>query len=288
MNSVNQDSDLIKILYRQLVGREADPAGLIYHEELLRGQPDIRVREELVRGMMQSDEASNHLVRHLYLRASPDPFLKSQEIVSLGTHCFTSYLLKSFGLKAYSGPFDWLFSSPAMIEHCLIDNFGMFLDQSYYEPVPLERRRDGANVNKVDHRFYRNEFGVNYVFNHHDVHMAADYGYVTRCVNRFRASAASDRQKIYLLVRKESVETSDHFDQVAAAVDRTIRNGVLVYVSVGDRKADLPEVTVRGSRGRHRLLSLKPISKWNALTFEDVLDEVTILKSIGSVLKESR
>jgi len=281
-NSIPND-ELIGLLYRQIVGRAADAEGLAYHAALLVADPTAEATELLVRNMLSSEEGSNHLVRGLYLRASPNAKLHDKEIVSLGTHCFTSFLLKSFSLKSFSAPFDWLFSSPSMVAHCLNDGFKTFLDARHYEPVPLERRRDGDNVNKVDHAFYRDEHGIDFVFNHHNVHQEGDYQYMGRCVERFKRCAASDARKTYLLVRAESAATDTDFEMVATAVEKRTTNGSLLYVAVSTLAEGLPILTERAVNGKHKLVTLNPSSTWNALTFSDVIDELVILKAIAAM-----
>ncbi|WP_317453914.1 DUF1796 family putative cysteine peptidase [Klebsiella quasipneumoniae] len=55
-----------------------------------------------------------------------------KHIVSLGSHCLTSWTLKKFNLKKISLPFDWIFSCPAMVIDCLRDDFQTFLDKNEY------------------------------------------------------------------------------------------------------------------------------------------------------------
>jgi hypothetical protein len=277
------NDELIGLLYRQIVGRAADPEGLAYHAALLMAGPTAEATESLVQNMLSSEEGSNHLVRGLYLRASPNLRLRDREIISLGTHCFTSFLLKGFSLKSFSAPFDWLFSSPSMVAHCLNDGFETFLDARHYEPVPLERRRDGENVNKVDHAFYRDEHDIEFVFNHHNVHEEGDYQSMRRCVERFNRCAASDARKTYLLVRAESPTTDTDFETVAAAVEKNTTNGSLLYVAVSTLAEGLPMLTERAGNGKHKLITLNPSSAWNALTFSDVIDELAILKAVAAM-----
>lgn len=77
-----------------------------------------------------------------------------QHIVRLGVQCLGSFLLKQAGLKRYSGPFDWIFSSVAMVNHCLEDDFKTFLQRSYYRSIPSEERVEFPNGEKCDHTWY--------------------------------------------------------------------------------------------------------------------------------------
>ena len=51
--------------------------------------------------------------------------------ISVGPCCFTTEYIKSSGLRTNSYPFDWIFSSIEMVNHCINDKFKMFLDLTY-------------------------------------------------------------------------------------------------------------------------------------------------------------
>ena len=51
-------------------------------------------------------------------------------VLSLGSACFTARFMERHGLRRHAGPFDWVFSSPTMVEHCVADDFASFLDRS--------------------------------------------------------------------------------------------------------------------------------------------------------------
>lgn len=96
-----------------------------------------------------------------------------QEIVSLGTHCQTAQLFKALGWKQRSYPFDWIFAQPSMVVDALRDDFGTFLDRTQY--------RSHAPNRSCAHASY------GHMFNHHDPGSREDdWGYVQRCVQRFR------------------------------------------------------------------------------------------------------
>ena len=107
------------------------------------------------------------------------------QAVSLGFFCHSAYALRALGVRAFSGPFDWIFSTSAIVEHAISDNFSTFLDASQYEPVPLNLRED-AHANMCDHRLYRDKFGRKYLFNHHSPDLPNDYAFFSRSVERFR------------------------------------------------------------------------------------------------------
>ena len=97
--------------------------------------------------------------------------------ISLGRDCIPSILLDRLGMREAAYPFDWLFSSLEMVEHCLVDDFRTFLDPNQHEPVGPRRS---------EHRFYRERFGVNRVFNHHA--MPENIPHFERAIERFKSA----------------------------------------------------------------------------------------------------
>ena len=48
-------------------------------------------------------------------------------VVSLGCMCAPAKHLQRLQLRLCAGPFDWIFSTPQMVTHCLQDDFACFL-----------------------------------------------------------------------------------------------------------------------------------------------------------------
>lgn len=48
--------------------------------------------------------------------------------ISLGSFCLTARFLEGHGLREFKCPFDWGFSSPRIVRHCIKDDFKAFLD----------------------------------------------------------------------------------------------------------------------------------------------------------------
>lgn len=110
--------------------------------------------------------------------------------VSLGAFCHTAAVLRRLDMRACSGPFDWVFMSPPAVLHALEDRFRTFLDPSQYEVVADADKVD-PSANLCEHRFYREVYGVRFVFNHHNPTQAKDAQYFARCVSRFEAQLAA-------------------------------------------------------------------------------------------------
>ena len=219
------------------------------------------------------DAVLSGIVRGVYAKRGP----AARTIVGLGTHCYTATLLKSAGIKDASYPFDWLFSAPQMVAHCLDDDFATFLDRRYYEPVPPERRRDGPTVNLCDHRYYRDEQGIPFVFNHRDPLDDADYAYLQRCVERFRDVARAGTAT-FLLTTFPSEYWQRGFERVSRALRAYAPAARLVYVVVsppGER--GLPEPRLCEESDGHTLVELIPGSTWHPLWFDNALDDIALL-----------
>lgn len=119
-------------------------------------------------------------------------------VMSLGASCFPAAQLREHGLRRYAGPFDWIFSSPQMVNHCLQDNFASFLDASQY--------RDCGQAGKAGHTMYSEMLGRATVFNHHDPRIAEHYDYLCRATARLQHVLAlpPSERKVFLLCSLES------------------------------------------------------------------------------------
>jgi len=80
-------------------------------------------------------------------------------------------------------PFDWIHSSPAMVRHCLQDDFKTLLDRSHYF---------AAGCDGIGHTTYTSMLlgrGKRVVWRHHDpLRLQRDYELLRRCVVRLRSS----------------------------------------------------------------------------------------------------
>lgn len=221
------------------------------------------------------------LARHVVLRSGVD--LNRVDMVSLGSHCFTASLLRRWGLRHWSGPFDWLFSSVPMVTHCLTDDFKTFLDRSQYDPIPPEKRPHGLQLNRVNHRHYLNEFGIEYVFNHHDAHLDADYTRFVRAVQRLRATLTGPRFPVLVVTR---MQVGPALDDVAPLRDilaaRSPRFLLLVYeipyMSSGGERS--PSLSLLHSEPCCQVMEFRPRSPWAPLSFEDPVDEHIVVSDL--------
>lgn len=110
-----------------------------------------------------------------------------KEIISLGENCNSAWYIKASGLKKASYPFDWIYSSPKIVAHCIQDNFNMFLDKKF-----IFKTRSG---NSAGHSFYHSS-----LYNHRNpLKTNDDYKYYKRCIDRFEKVIKSDTEIIFVM-----------------------------------------------------------------------------------------
>jgi hypothetical protein len=119
-----------------------------------------------------------------------------EHVLSLGALCFTAAFMQKHRLRPFAGPFDWLFSSPRMVAHCIEDRFRTFLDASQYTCL---------HAGKAGHRLYGPMVrggGGDVIFNHHNPALPQDYQHFRRAAARFMAQLSAPGHKLLLLVSK--------------------------------------------------------------------------------------
>lgn len=96
----------------------------------------------------------------------PNLYEGGYSIHSIGSFCHAAQVLKDLALRRHTGPFDWIFSSAGSAAHMIKDGFRTFLDPQFFVEVPDDEKQDPSS-NKCDHAYYREHFGVRFMFNHH-------------------------------------------------------------------------------------------------------------------------
>jgi len=281
----NQNERIVAAFYRHLLGREAELSGLKNHTQWMAQRNRETAVEDMLTTFLENDESRRYFERRSFMYSGAAPKHGAQSIdsiVSLGTHCYTSAFLKRFQHKPFSSVFDWIFSSPSMIAHALDDDFATFLDSSHYLPVPVEKREDGAEYNRVQHLFYQKHHNVNSMFNHHDVHEPADYAYFGRCVERFRAALSDGSKTLFLLIREEQANSVQEFEQVRDALRRRSPDSSFMFVAIAKEpaRAGLPTIDLVSRDGNAVLNRFAASSPWHPMNFVDSFDEVCLYRAI--------
>jgi len=199
---------------------------------------------------------------------------------SLGSLCHSAQLLKINGLKNASYPFDWIFSSLPMVEHCIKDDFKTFLDKTQYIDYTTNST---LKQTQCEHRFYGKMLGNqehNIIFNHHNpLSNESDYFYIERCVNRFRDLVKSNESKGFVLF-----DTNDDFENNTKKYynfsdflnEHKIKHKLFVINNKVSGYQDHEWVIANNLR----LIRLQTNSTTNGLVFNDKSDEDYLNKLI--------
>lgn len=81
------------------------------------------------------------------------------KFISIGPYCHTADLLNKYNLRTEAYPFDYIFSSLKMVEHCIQDKFKLFLNKDYYTR--------GTNPTSTRHSFYCKFLDTPLLIKHH-------------------------------------------------------------------------------------------------------------------------
>ena len=131
-------------------------------------------------------------------------------VLSLGMQCYPALWFRRQKLRPFAGSFDWIFSAPQMIRHCVDDNFRSFLD-----PAQIEALVDGGH--RARHRLYssmlpppagrRTDQGL--IFNHHLPLIPAHHLHFSRAAARLTAVLQSPGRKLLLMMSKQPLVLAD-------------------------------------------------------------------------------
>ena len=191
---------------------------------------------------------------------------------SLGGLCHSAQLLKINGLKKASYPFDWIFSSTEMVEHCIKDDFKLFLDKTQYSDYNTNNK---LKENQCEHSFYgemvfKGEHKV--IFNHHNpLSNPSDYAYLERCVNRFRELLKSDEPKTFVMFVGID-DLAKYLDFSYFLNNHTNNHNLLVIQNYVAEKQSYILYERKGSG--LKIIKVETISSTNGLEFNDKKDEV--------------
>lgn len=201
--------------------------------------------------------------------------------LSLGSDGFAAGLLKRFDRRRWSGPFDWLSATPAMIRAAITDDFETLLDASAYAAIPDEERPD-IRFWRCRNLRYEEQFGHPCVLHAADMTEPMGQAYMARCVERFRTSLRGLSSKLILQVTPEGADPGRDFIQTADLLDSHGRNVTFVMVSLLPDHAEgpFPEVEPALRHGPHRLLRMRTLQPLRDAEALDMLDEVVLLRAV--------
>ena len=199
-------------------------------------------------------------------------------IVSLGSRCNVAQHLQDFGLRDRSLPFDWIFSTPEIVVRCLEDDFDLFLQPDQYDPIPVWRRTV-REFNLCDHVTFRDEFGVDAMFNHRDPTRVDDYIYLQRCVQRFRDIRDSSDPTLFFLISDAHPAHEEAYIRLFYALEKACAGpAALLFVVVNNKASNGPLPYIRTSRadGGHELVLFDAMGTLSGTRFDQTADTLAL------------
>lgn len=279
---------IIEALYRTLLGREPDPDGIVVYRDFLGADPLARL-EAFIEILLFSPEANQRLRDgRVVIQAAPELIAiagrAAARVVGLGSRCTVAQTLQDMELRSGSYPFDWIFSTPEIVVHCLEDDFELFLRKDQYEPIAIERRAV-KQFNLCDHATFRDEFGQGAMFNHRDPTKSEDHAYLVRCVDRFRALMAAPDPTLFVLVTDGHQDPEAAYLRLSRVLEKACVGGAaLLFVVVNNRASTglLPWVREERQNGDHRLVAFDAVGTLGGTRFDRAVDQLAMEALIRS------
>jgi hypothetical protein len=282
----NRAKQIVRDLYWAVLGREPDSEGAHTYESLIRKLGPERAISRMLKAFRKSAEYRERAVALVASHLNATLALQGHQLingrpanhlVSLGSFCLPGLIFRDNGLRRFSLPFDWIFSTPPMVRDCLADDFTDFLDRRYYRSISHGREEPGA-----EHDLYRERYRLPSIFAHHDPTQESDYLHFTRCVARFRQLMRTEDTKLFLIIGRANHDLLNEFPLLLDALTRVTTNFVLLGVELLDpTEPGLSSVVPLVKTGDHALYRFTPSAFSPVGGFlPDKLDEWTLLRLI--------
>lgn len=285
--SSEQQTTLLDKLYREILDRPADNGGIETYTRVLQEFNVDAAVPKIVRSLLKSPEYLSKSSQNAHLLLDKISGKGSRtingrkvsHIISLGTHCLTGFYLKKYGMKRYSLPLDWLFSSPETVLHCFRDDFRTFLDRENYTSITKQR---GSNEPGANHQFYLEEHGVKDMFAHRDPCSIEDYQYFVAGVDRFRALKRNNEGKLFFMIVRPEYDASKHYAALADCIDALMPNSVFICVQLRVATGQVACHSMRcvEKSTDHAFYEFQPSSTEMGLGFEDPIDDLALMRLI--------
>ncbi|EHM02724.1 putative papain-like cysteine peptidase DUF1796 [Acetobacteraceae bacterium AT-5844] len=245
------------------------------------GAPDPS-RDELLRLWQDlSDESRRALLRTARILAHSEGIISDEQaggtgqpgaeisgVFSLGSHCYTSYILKELGYRTEAGPFDWIFSDPQMVADCLEDQFAAFLNPSFYT---YTGNPDGIGRG---HLHFSPKYQRPVIFNHHDPQKPDDYAYFQRAVARFEDALSSGRRYLFVAILDPGRGKPEKVERLHDALTRRSPAAELLVMVRSAGAVGVPTATWQRSRQGLHVYQVKTTSSHvRGLSHENPADD---------------
>ena len=275
-------------VFQGLLGRQAGDDGLrIFRDTMFQDYLETDLAAFICRFVMMvagSPEWRHRLLaeqqRAIRLEFLPRHGVEMTSHLSLGASGYTAGMLRRFGLRRWSGPFDWLSATPAMIREIIADDFTSFLDPASWQPIIAAERPDGRFY-QCRHTRYEDRHQQPCILHAADMTQPGGLAYMARCVTRFRQSMHGLANKILLQVVPEGDDPAREFRATADLLEGYGRSFQFVMVSLLPEHGEgpFPEIEPAMAHGRHRLLRARLLAPIIGIEAADMLDEVILLRA---------
>lgn len=193
--------------------------------------------------------------------------------VALGTFCHIASALRDARLRRWTGPFDWIFSTPAMISACLADGFATFLDPAQLTSVASADLAHGAR-RQGRHTAYEERYGLPPLFNHHDpAASASDARSFERAVARMRGAIGPGQRNVFYMM-SEIRWPEGEVAELAARLGSTASRNTLAILTVeggaAEHASTMGERNVKGCRVLD--VDIRTHSRSTGIAFSDPRD----------------
>ena len=207
--------------------------------------------------------------------------------VAFGTFCHVASALRESGLRRWTGPFDWIFSTPGLIADCLDDGFAAFLDPIELRSVPAAALTGGAKK-QCRHLLYEARYGLPTLFNHHDpAASGADLRSLRRAASRLEAALAEEGSGNILYLLSEVAWPAPEIERLAACLGRRPSRNVLAVVTVNGGASTRSWAAQAGSvAGCHVLaVEVATATRSTGTRFADPADDVFLRTLLDEVAR---
>ncbi len=252
------------------------------------GRPDLLCKEVSYLLRLLSTEGRQALLRAARIIAHSEGIISDEEaagggesssqiagIFSLGSHCYTSHILKEMGYRTEAGPFDWLFSDLRMVADCFDDRFAAFLNPAFYT---YTGNPDGLGRG---HLHYSPKYKRPVIFNHHDPLKPEHYQHFQRAVARIEEALDSGKRYLFVAVVPPARGAHENIDRLFTALrNRNATAELLVIVGSATAK-NAPSSDWQGSRDGLHTYQVQTVSQMvSGLSHENAADDEVIKEII--------
>lgn len=275
-------------LYRTILRREADADGIASGTLALESSPDRdSAAVNLVESLLGSDEyfsRSGSTTETMLRIVAPKEGrlingMPVKHVISLGTHCLASSILQRFGLRRYSLPFDWMFTCPPSVEHCLKDEFRIFLDRRHYESITNRLTKEPG----AQHKFYLKKYNVRDMITHRDpTENDVDYAYLKRTVSRFYNVMSLPDSKLFVMLARPHQRAHRMFSRLSKILGRLTVNSAFICIQMRapTMRKGMRAMRLMRERNGDALYEFTPSSEEHGVMFHDQMDDLSVIQVI--------